>query len=132
MYQPTVTHRIAKALVSLMFYGSIVCVVSLPFLSNYITEYFGCGQRDCRFMTAVLIASGLCTVYILYNLRRMYRSLLGGNPFVETNIGCLRKMAVSCALIADRGPSADVRGRHPFLPDAERHLQAGDVLQRRT
>jgi uncharacterized membrane protein len=100
MYKPTVVHYIAKALVNLMFYGGIVCVVSLPWMSKYIVQYFGCGERDCNFMTAILIASGLCTVYILYNLKLMYKTLLGGNPFVEKNISCFRKMAVSCALIS--------------------------------
>ncbi len=100
MYQPTPVHHIAKALVSIMFYGGILCVGMLPWMSKYIIQYFGCSEEECRFITTVLIASGLCTVYILYNLKHMYRTLLGGNPFVEKNISCFRKMAVSCALIS--------------------------------
>lgn len=99
MQKQPATHYIAKALVDIMFYGGIVCVILVPWLSKYV-RHFGYGERERWILAAVLFASGIAVVYILFNLKRMFRTLLGGNPFVEENISGFRKMAVACALIS--------------------------------
>jgi xanthine/uracil permease len=30
----------------------------------------------------------------------MFKSLLGGNPFINKNVSCFRRMAVACAVIS--------------------------------
>ncbi len=99
MQKQPVTHYIAKALVDIMLYGGIVCVILVPWLSRYV-YIFGYGERQRWIIAAVLFSSGICVVYILFNLKQMFRTLLGGNPFVEKNISCFRKMAVACAVIS--------------------------------
>ncbi len=100
MYQPSATHRIAQVLVSVMFYGGILCVILIPWLGGPLWDYYEYGQNERQIFTAVLFSSGLCCLYILYTLKPMYRSLLGGNPFTRDNISCFRKMAIACALIS--------------------------------
>ncbi len=99
MPKQSVTHVIAKTLVDLMFYGGIACVILMPWLSKYV-YIFGYGDKERWFIAAVLMSSGALAVYILYNLKRMYKALLGGNPFEEENISGFRKMAVACAVIS--------------------------------
>jgi hypothetical protein len=99
MQKQSAAHYIAKALVDLLFFGGIVCVMLVPWLSKYVS-IFGYGEKERWIIAAVLITSGICAVYILFNLKQMFKTLLGGNPFVEKNISSFRKMAVSCAMIS--------------------------------
>ena len=78
------------------------------------TKIYDCGIKDgaieiigslagisrLPFFTAELLISGIGCIYILFNLKTMYRSLLTGNPFVEKNISCFRKIAITCFAVA--------------------------------
>ena len=48
----------------------------------------------------VLVLAGLCAVYILFQLKAIFKTLLGGDPFVQQNVSCLRKCGVASFLIA--------------------------------
>ena len=100
MYKNSVVHYIAKVAVEIMFYGGICCVLAVPFLSRWIMEYFQYSRWDAWIVSSALMLSGVCVVYILYQLKKMFRTLLGGDPFVAGNISCFRRMSVACALIS--------------------------------
>jgi len=100
MYRNSITHHITKVLVDIMFCGGIVCVILVPWLSKFIRDYLGYGEKGYWIITSILFSSGISAVYILFNLKQMFKTLLGGNPFIEKNISCLRKIAVACASIA--------------------------------
>ncbi len=100
MFKKSITHYAAKILVDIMFFAGIGCIMTVPFLGGMITRYFGYGQGMILVITYVLLSSGICAVYILHNLRRMFKTLLGGDPFIQENVSCFRKMAVSCGLIS--------------------------------
>ncbi len=102
MYKNTITHYAAKILVDVMFYGGILCLFAVPWLSTRLS--FLLNREDSSFayyITAIILfSSGAGAVYILFNLKQMFQTLLSNNPFVEKNIRCFRRMAVACALIA--------------------------------
>jgi len=50
--------------------------------------------------TVILMASGIPAVYIVYQLKCMFKTLVGGNPFVAQNVSALRHAAVASAVIA--------------------------------
>ena len=102
MYKNTVTHYITKVLVDIMFYGGIVCVALVPWLTKYLCLLLdkACAGRFYYIAAAILFSSGICAVYILYNLKQMFQTLLGGNPFVEKNISAFRRMALACGAIS--------------------------------
>ncbi len=92
--------KITKAVVDIFFYLGIVCVIGVPFLGKALQMQYNYDYVNLKFMTAVLFLSGLCAVYILYNFKRMFKTLISGNPFVSDNIKCFNRMAVSCIIIA--------------------------------
>ena len=100
MRENSFVHRMTKVLVDIMFYGGILCCIAVPFVIPKLTEYFGYLQSVVLPFTVILVLSGLCAVYILWQLKAMFRTLIGGNPFVARNINCLRKSAVASFLIA--------------------------------
>lgn len=100
MYKNSVTHYITKILVDIMFFGGIVCTILSPWIAKFIRDFEAWGMLEYWIVTLTLFASGVCAVFILYTLKQMFKTLLGGNPFVEANVNCFRKMAVACSLIS--------------------------------
>jgi len=100
MEKPRVLHYVTKILVDLMLYGGIVALVVLPFVLPMLMAFIGVSMHFQTAYTLILLSAGLCSVYIVYQLRRMFQTLLSGNPFVTQNVSCLRKCAVASALIA--------------------------------
>lgn len=91
---------ITKIIVDIFFYLGIICVIGIPFLGKALTMQYNYNYGNYKFITVVLFLSGLCTVYILYNLKRMFKTLISGNPFVSDNIKCFHRIAAACIIIA--------------------------------
>lgn len=100
MYKNSFVHYLSKVLVDIMFYGGIICVLAVPFVVPVLAKYLGYNSQVVKPLIVVLVLSGLCAVYILRQLKTIFKTLLGGNPFVPQNVTCLRKCAVASFLIA--------------------------------
>lgn len=100
MCEKSFIHRIAKVFIDILFYLSIVCTALVPFFTDDFFKIINYTTEGIILLTVILFLSGICCIYILYNLKKMYKSLLDGNPFAEENVKHFRKIAVSCALIA--------------------------------
>lgn len=101
MYKNTPVHYIAKYAVDVMLYLGIICTLTVPFIAKkFIAPYYGYSREELISFCIMLMISGACAVYIMYNLKRMFKTLLGGSPFVAENVTSLRKIALSCAVIA--------------------------------
>jgi hypothetical protein len=83
-----------------MFFGGIATVIAVPFTLHLVIPFIADSLYLRAFYTATLMSAGVCAVYIVFQLRRMFKTLLGGTPFVLQNVSCLRKCAVASALIA--------------------------------
>jgi hypothetical protein len=69
-------------------------------MARYIRYYFDYGRINYEALLLILFISAITAVFILYKIRQMFRTLLGGNPFTEQNVSCFRQIAVACAIIA--------------------------------
>lgn len=96
MYKNTPVHYIAKYAVDFMFYSGILCTLVAPFIAKYV----GYDQSDSVIFAIMLFLSGVCAVFVMFNLKQMFSTLLGGNPFVMKNVCSLRRIAVACAVIS--------------------------------
>ncbi len=100
MYKKSIMHYISKVFVDILFYGSIICVIALPFVAKKLFTWIS--YENTRYFTSftlIVFLSGIFSSYILFNLKQMYKSLLVGNPFVDKNVIHLRKMALACIII---------------------------------
>ena len=94
-------HYVTKVLVDIMFFGGILACIALPFIMPLFTFAFGYSPTfGVNSLTLTLITSGICAVYILYQLKSMLKTLISGEPFVHKNVSCLRKCGVASLLIA--------------------------------
>ncbi len=90
--------RITKILVSAIFYTGIIVTISVPLWASVFYRYVNLEHRHYNFMTFMLILSGACAVYILYNLKLIFNTL-NSDPFIEKNIKCLFNMGKVCFVI---------------------------------
>jgi hypothetical protein len=100
MRKNSFVHYLTKVLVDIMFYGGIICCIVIPFLMPSLAGFFGYGKTVIVPYTIILLISGMCSLYILWQLKAMFKTLLGGDPFIMANISCLRKCSVASFLIA--------------------------------
>jgi len=100
MYQNSFVHHFTKVLVDIMFYGGILCCLAIPFATPVLARMIGYSQDVVLPYIIILLLSGLCALFILWQLKAMFKTLLGGNPFVAANVTSLRKCSVASLLIA--------------------------------
>lgn len=101
MYKKSITHYISKIIVDVLFYLSIICVAILPFFAEKVFFWVNFPSvAYFRLYTTLIILSGIGCIFILFNLKQMFRTLMTGNPFVDKNVCHLRRIAVGCAVIS--------------------------------
>lgn len=100
MYKNSFVHHLTKILVDIMFYGGVLCCLAVPFAMPRLAAFFGYGREVILPFTLILFFSGLCSLYILWQLKAIFKSLLGGDPFIGANVSCLRKCSVASFIIA--------------------------------
>lgn len=100
MYQKSIVHYMTKISIDILFIVAIICCILVPFSSSWLYGYFGIVDADALFFKAILLASGMTCVYILWQLKVIFKTLLMGNPFIHANVSSLRKIALACLAIA--------------------------------
>ena len=100
MYKNSFVHYLTKILVDVMFFGGILVCLALPYIVNMLGRYYGYVPISFYYFDVILTSAGLSALYFVWQLKLIFKTLVGGNPFVSENVTCLRKMSVSCFLIA--------------------------------
>lgn len=100
MYQKSVIHYMTKVCIDILFFIGILCCILVPFMSQKVFSYLNVATEMLTFATIILLASGLVCVYILWQLKVIFKTLMNGNPFIHANVSCLRKIAMSCLAIS--------------------------------
>ena len=100
MVKKSFVHYLTKYLVDFLFYSGIICTLTVPFLIKPAVEYYGYNSNLSVFFGVILFLSGLSAVYILWQLKVIFKTLLSGSPFIQRNVNALRKMAVASSIIA--------------------------------
>jgi len=96
MYQKSIVHYMTKICIDILFYVGIVICFLVPFSSSWLYNYFNIANEMAVFMIVILLASGISSLYILWQLKVIFKTLLQGNPFIHANVACLKKIALSC------------------------------------
>lgn len=100
MYEKSMMYKITKVVIEILFYAGIVCIVGIPFIAREIRQFGGYSDGFYIPFCIILLITGLSCEYILFILKKMYKTLLLGNPFCNENTVCFRKLAVACFVCA--------------------------------
>ena len=96
------THQLTKTLIDIMFYGGILLciIIPFPFMRPYLIRWVGAAESGIDIHLAVLLISGNAAIFILWQMKQIFKTLMQENPFVIKNVSCLRKSGVASFIIA--------------------------------
>ncbi len=90
-----------KYLLDVMFYSGILVEASLPVTLKMAGKYFSQDiASNYILMLAVFLVSGVCGIMIVYQLRKMIRTVISQDCFVDGNTNSLRMMGKAAFVIA--------------------------------
>ncbi len=84
--------RFTKHLLDFMFWSGIVLTASLPWLFRFAGRFYPNLANYYVFNVALFMLSGAGAVLIIYELRRMFKTVLLDDCFVRSNVISLRRM----------------------------------------
>ena len=84
--------RFTSVLLGVLFYGGIAVTAAVPWLFHWGAAYYPSLKTHYWLNTGLFMLSGLGAVLIIYELRRMFRTVLAEDCFVERNVVSLRRM----------------------------------------
>lgn len=100
MYKTNFINKLTKALVDIFFYLGIVTCLLVPFATPKIMRYLNLSDSLITPTIITLLLSGVCAVYIIFQLKRTFKTLITGNPFVIENTLYLKNMSIAAFLIS--------------------------------
>mgnify|MGYP000282549045 CR=1 FL=1 len=86
--------RFTKALLDILFYAGIAVTVSLPWTMRWAARFYPSFAARLTLHTALFLLAGVCAVLILFELRRMLKTVVSGDCFVHQNVSSLCRMAL--------------------------------------
>lgn len=90
-----------KIFLDMVFIGGILILISLPVtLKWYFYILANSSNENFYFLLAFLYVTGLFCLTIVYELRKIFKSLNRMNPFMMDNVKSLKNMAIAAFAIA--------------------------------
>lgn len=89
-----------KGLLDFMFYAGVITTVLVPFIIKFYGKYNSYFAANVWQLSLIFILSGIFAVLIIYELRRMFKSVLDDNCFIQANVVSLRRMGTYSFFIA--------------------------------
>lgn len=89
-----------KYLIDFMFFVGIIICGAVPWLFKLSGNYYRIFKDYYLPYTIIFIIAGVFALIILWNLRKMFRSVIEENPFIQENVTSLKVMGVCAFTIA--------------------------------
>lgn len=93
--------KFTKLILDFMFFSGIVVIATIPVWLRWAGENYSVKIKEQYWVMLIIFAvSGLCGLMIVNELRKMMRTVLAQNCFVQKNVHSLRMMAKFSIIIA--------------------------------
>ncbi|RDY31876.1 DUF2975 domain-containing protein [Lachnotalea glycerini] len=89
-----------KILLDVMFYGGIIVCLTLPISINFYGNYNSYFAKHYIELCVLFFGSGLFAVLIIWELRKMFKSVINDDCFIKQNVVSLRRMGNYSFMIA--------------------------------
>ena len=91
---------ITKILLDFMFYSGIAVTATLPLSIRFYGKYNSYFADNYLPLILLFFFSGIFAILIIYELRKMFRSVLSDDCFIPENVVSLRRMGTYSIIIA--------------------------------
>lgn len=92
--------RFTKRLLDVMYHAGIVSTLLLPVIFYYVGFYIEAFRKYYIVQCLLYMASGLLCIRIVYELRKMFVTILKEDPFVDSNALSLKIISKSAFITA--------------------------------
>jgi len=90
-----------KLFLDMVFLGGIIIYISLPFTMKWYFALLGnTSSENYYFLLAFLYVTGLFSLDIVHQLRKIFKTLTRMNPFMMDNVKSLKSMAIAAFAIS--------------------------------
>lgn len=89
-----------KGILDFMFYAGILTTVLVPVIIKFYGRYNTYFGENFPELSLIFILSGIFAVLIIYELRKMFQTVLADNCFIMENVASLNKMGTYSFFIA--------------------------------
>ncbi|MBB2183751.1 DUF2975 domain-containing protein [Lachnospiraceae bacterium MD1] len=90
--------RFTKLLLDFMFFSGILICITVPFIFKEAGKYFSIFKDYYIPYCVIFMIAGVFALIILWELRRMFHTVIKENPFVKENVTSLKRMGL-CSFI---------------------------------
>ena len=92
--------RITKYLLDFMFFAGILVTIFLPAIVKFLDPYLVVCRDHYTEIVIIYFVLGVLAIAILGELRKMFRTVLADNCFVQDNVVSLQRMGTYSFMIA--------------------------------
>ena len=89
-----------KYLLDLMFYAGIIVIVTLPLSIKFYGRYNSYFAQNYYSLCVIFALSGIFALLIIWQLRKMFTTVINNDCFVRENVASLEKMSIYSFFIA--------------------------------
>jgi len=89
-----------KLFLDALFIGGLMILISLPYSLKLCFELNIFHNENYYFALGLLIVTGIMALSILFNMKRIFKSLNKKDPFNMGNVKCLKIISYMCYLIS--------------------------------
>ena len=83
-----------------MFFAGIITTILVPFIIRFYGRYNSYFANNMWELSLIFILSGIFAVLIIYELRKMFKTVLNDDCFIMENVNSLRRMGTYSFFIA--------------------------------
>lgn len=89
-----------KYLLDFMFYAGIIVIATLPFSIKFYGRYNSYFAENYYSLWVIFALSGIFALLIIWQLRKMFTTVINNDCFVRENVASLEKMSIYSFFIA--------------------------------
>ncbi|MDE6518523.1 MAG: DUF2975 domain-containing protein [Acetatifactor sp.] len=91
--------KITKYLVDIMFWAGILVTLTLPWSIKWAGKYLARLAENYGEIVTIYFVLGILALAIIWELRKMFKTVLARNCFVRANVASLKHMSYYSGLI---------------------------------
>jgi hypothetical protein len=89
-----------KSLIEFMICSGFLVCAAVPFLTYKVASIYPFINSIAFPIMTVLLISGIMAIYILWELRRIFKSIVNTSPFNLQNVSILRRISIAAFIIS--------------------------------
>ena len=93
-------YGLTKIFTEIILCVAVLALLSVPFWIGFIQAYYKTHSENINFLIVKMIVSLMCSIAILWYIRKMLKTIVNDNPFTMVNVNSFGMIAIFCLIAA--------------------------------